>query len=761
MEGRDFTAAIRYAELLTNSEPLSGRATILLMEALAANGDVAVAVDRAKEHAAIVQRELGVDVDPGVRTLLERLRLTAVVSKPTSTASDAGALVAMAPAPAATPVLPPSAIEARVSRARGPMIAVAAVCVIAVAGFIVNRPSSPLQRELVIVADLSSSDADTAIADALTQAMRRALSDSRSLGAERESRVQETLTRLRLPPHARLDARLARQVAIAEGIRTIVDGFVARFSGGYALSVRLISAESGDVLTSAEQTVLNADGLIVALDTLARVLRGRAGDALNEIRAAPPLERLTSSSFEAMMKYSAGRRALFIDANFDRSAELTRDALALDTSFAAAIQQLEFALLNARRSSIAESRSLLSRAYAHRDRLTEEERLHVEAAYLYSEEGVMPSRARWVDMLRQIVASYPNAEDLRVLGNMYFGRGDTKTGEGFLRRAIALDSTQPAAYARLVELLLTEGRVAAARGAIDDLARRFPEWPWVPQNEASVLYAEGRHDEVRAAWLVGSRSRDEMAAAWGEDGLARLDLLEGRVAASQRDFHVSIALDSAAGRFPATEFADLTANYWVLHRAGESLRELDSPTPSASREGQELARAILYAQYDRPDRARALLAAHDSAVKDTLGGLFQGTDRREVLGWIFLAEGRPVDAVVAFRASRMLSDGPSNPSPIAGDVEMGIAFERAGMPDSAITAYEHYMNTPWAWHVREDGFRLPWTLEHVAALCEARGKTKKAISAYQQLADLWRDADPELQPRVAQARQRIAVLSAR
>ncbi len=75
IEGRDFAAAIRYAELLTASDPLSGRATILLMEALAANGDVSVAVDRAKEHAAIVQRELGVDVDPGVSALVERLRL--------------------------------------------------------------------------------------------------------------------------------------------------------------------------------------------------------------------------------------------------------------------------------------------------------------------------------------------------------------------------------------------------------------------------------------------------------------------------------------------------------------------------------------------------------------------------------------------------------------------------------------------------------------------------------------------------------------
>ena len=182
--------------------------------------------------------------------------------------------------------------------------------------------------------------------------------------------MQETLTRLGLPPHARLDVRLARQVAIAEGIRTVVDGSVVRFSGGYALSLRLLSAESGDVLTSAERTVANPDGLIVALDSLSRTLRERAGDALMAVRAAPPLDKLTSSSLEAMMKYTAGRRAFLVEGKFDEAFELTRAAVDLDTSFAAAIEQLEVISENVGRGTDAERRALMARAYAHRDRLT-------------------------------------------------------------------------------------------------------------------------------------------------------------------------------------------------------------------------------------------------------------------------------------------------------------------------------------------------------------------------------------------------------
>jgi DNA-binding SARP family transcriptional activator len=763
IEARDFATAVRYAELLTVSDPLSGRATILLMEALAANGDVSVAVDRAREHAAVVQRELGLDADPGVGALVERLRLAgaAVASSPTSIPSGPAVPVGIAPASASTPVLPPAPAKARAARFRRPMIVVGALCAVVAAGFIVNRSSAPLQRELVIVADFRSTGADTAIADALAQAMRRALSDSRSLGAEPESRVQEVLTRLQVAPNAQLDVRLARQVAIAEGVRTVVDGSVVLFSGGYALSVRLISAGSGDVLASAERTVANPDGLIVALDSLSRMLRERAGDALKAVRATPPLEKLTSSSLEAMMKYTAARRALLVDGKFDEALELTRDAVALDTSFAAAIQQLEVILENARRGTDAERRTLLARAYAHRDRLTEEERLRIEGMYLYGVKGITPSRPERIEAARQIVAKYPSALDVLALANLYAQRQDWATAESLYRRAIAMDSAQFPAYVDLVCVLLTTGRVAEARRAVDEAERRLPAVPQMPQYEALVRYAEGRRGDVRAAWVVASRSADQQVAAVGYDGLARLDLLEGRVAAWHRDLLASTALDSAAGRLPETPFADLIANYWVFRRAGDGLRVLDNQKAPQSLHDEDLARAILYAQYDRPDRARALLAAHDSALRDTLGGWFQGTDRREVLGWILLAERRPRDAVVEFRASRMLSDGPANLSPVARDVEIGIAFERAGMPDSAIAAYEHYMNTPWAWHVIEDGFRVPWALEHVAALYDSKADAKHAIAAYQRLADLWREADPELQPRVAHARQRVAALSAR
>jgi len=70
------------------------------------------------------------------------------------------------------------------------------------------------------------------------------------------------------------------------------------------------------------------------------------------------------------------------------------------------------------------------------------------------------------------------------------------------------------------------------------------------------------------------------------------------------------------------------------------------------------------------------------------------SSRGTVMGWILFAERRPLDAVMAFRSDQLAPDGPAGLSPIAADAEVGLAFERAGRPDSAIVAYEHYVNTP-------------------------------------------------------------------
>jgi hypothetical protein len=56
-------------------------------------------------------------------------------------------------------------------------------------------------------------------------------------------------------------------------------------------------------------------------------------------------------------------------------------------------------------------------------------------------------------------------------------------------------------------------------------------------------------------------------------------------------------------------------------------------------------------------------------------------------------------------------------------------------------------------------WRAP-VVERLAQLHEARGERARASEYYRSFIELWQDADPELQPRVREARRRLAALTA-
>jgi DNA-binding SARP family transcriptional activator len=66
--------AIRWWQVLRDSDPLSARCRIGLMRALVAAGDPAAALREARLHGAVLERELGCGPDPKVRELETQLR---------------------------------------------------------------------------------------------------------------------------------------------------------------------------------------------------------------------------------------------------------------------------------------------------------------------------------------------------------------------------------------------------------------------------------------------------------------------------------------------------------------------------------------------------------------------------------------------------------------------------------------------------------------------------------------------------------------
>src|SRR5690606_18866829 len=81
--------------------------------------------------------------------------------------------------------------------------------------------------------------------------------------------VQDVLRRMGRTDVVRLDAELARQVAIRDGISAYVTGEVAAAGSAFLVTARLIATESGEVLVAMREKAQDEDDLIDAVDRMA------------------------------------------------------------------------------------------------------------------------------------------------------------------------------------------------------------------------------------------------------------------------------------------------------------------------------------------------------------------------------------------------------------------------------------------------------------------------------------------------------------
>jgi eukaryotic-like serine/threonine-protein kinase len=330
--------------------------------------------------------------------------------------------------------------------------------------------------------------------------------------------------------------------------------------------------------------------------------------------------------------------------------------------------------------------------------------------------------------------------------NTVSARGNPKAGtpvgnvlemqldQGKLKEATAtaahLQELSPGyALAKQPELYYAQGDLAAARRLADSLRHSdVPQRHFVgAQTAASIALLEGRLRDFE------SLQRELHAVARRRNWIGEVVVLALTQGPSPA---MSARLDSAIA---ATPFHDLPF--------------VDRPYFEA---------AIGYSIVNNPAKAAAMLARYRSEVTDTTLRRASESDEHTALGYVALAEGKPQVALTEFRRGDVGYDGkPANECAPCLSLGLARAFEAAGQRDSAATMYERYLTTPY-WqklNLEMDPANRPSTHEHLAQLYEAMGNTTKAAEQYRQFIELWKNADPELQPRVAEARRRLAKLT--
>jgi tetratricopeptide (TPR) repeat protein len=609
------------------------------------------------------------------------------------------------------------------------------------------------ERGKVILADFEAADPE--IARAATEAFRVDLAQSNIVTLVEPDSIEDALKRMGRDTGQPLSEDTARELGVRDGVPAVIAGELSSVGGGFALSARLVASEDGAVLASARASSRDSSGVLEAIDVVSSKLREQIGESYTSVRASPPLAHVTTSSLEALRKYTQAQDARHKEGNLDAAVALLEEVVAIDTAFALAHRDLATILGNMRRNWDRQIQALES-AYRHRDRLTERERYLVEASY---SQDVLHDRARTIQAYETMLRLDPDdAQALNNIGFNYWQQGDFARAGEYYRRAREADPSESiyaanvgAAWANLGELEMAD----SAYAALDEMPRSPQYESW----RALFEYERGDEDAARAkfAALADEYASQPGVVSFTKASLGRFELVHGRLQIADALLGEASVLDAQRGAAAAELTYGLqkaAALLLVVQDTAAALQELERvladhpPERLPVLDRPWIWAATIAARAGGPGIARDLVAERDAEVSPR----YLESERRyehDLEAWIALAEGDADQALAELR--QQPADGCARCLPAA----FAHLFDATGQADSAIARYTEYLEKPSNFNLFLDALMRAPAHERLARLYDERGDQESAALHYAQFVELWEDADPELQPRVEAARTRL------
>jgi serine/threonine-protein kinase len=617
------------------------------------------------------------------------------------------------------------------------------------------------ERDRILVADFDNRTADSTLGGSLTEALRVDLSQSPTVRLVDAADVGQALRRMQRPTDTPITAEVAREISEREGVKAIVTGQIDPVGTGYVLSARVLSGVDGRALVAVRERAAGASELLDAIDRLSAGLRERIGESLVTIRANPPLDQVTTTSLAALRKYSEGARLIDVGGS-GKAIPVLQEAIGLDSGFAMAYRKLAVAIGNSGGSKRAELEAA-TRAFELRDRLPAGER-ELAMAYYYT--AVDVDLARGAETYQSLLRREPDNEtalnNLALLYNVERRYVEAESlGQRLLRIADADLYFDKVVFAQVGQGHLGDARATAERAEAVLPARspaRTELQAFVALAErdykaADSFYARLQREQAGNPELQASAvaARAAVAETWGRLGEAtRLREEQMRLADARRlprDYitaTLQVALLDVRYRNRPVEALARVKSALERHPM-DSIPPLDRPY---------LELANLYATAGKADEGRRLLREYERVIP---AGVRRG-DRGQGLayGSVLEAEGKLAGAAEAYRDAHRRTG-------ICGSCGLFLLaslLDRQDSTDSARVVFEAFVNTPTVMgRLGPESFGLAPSYKRLGELYEAKGDRKRAADYYGRFVDLWKDADPELQPGVREVRQRLARLA--
>ena len=258
-------------------------------------------------------------------------------------------------------------------------VALSALLLAAGSYFYLHRAPKLTDKDTIVLADFANTTGDPVFDETLRQGISVQLEQSPFLRLVSEERIQQTLRLMGQAADARLTPEVAREICERTGSVAVLDGTIASLGSQYVLGLRATNCRTGSILAEEQVQAARKEDVLNALGQIATKFRTRVGESLTTVQKYDtPLPNATTSSLEALKAFSAGYKVL-ISSGSAAAVPFYQRAIDLDPNFAMAYASLGRVYGDIGESVLSAANT--SKAYALRNRASDEERFFISASY--------------------------------------------------------------------------------------------------------------------------------------------------------------------------------------------------------------------------------------------------------------------------------------------------------------------------------------------------------------------------------------------
>jgi tetratricopeptide (TPR) repeat protein/predicted Ser/Thr protein kinase len=617
----------------------------------------------------------------------------------------------------------------------------AAVAVLAVAVFAgwwwAPRTPALTQEDEILVADIENKTGEPIFDDTLRQALTVQLRQSPYLNVVSDDRIQESLRFMKRKAGEPLTVEVAREICQRQNVKAMLHGSIGRLGESYVMAVNALNCANGDTLAGEQLQVSRREDVLRELGGAARKLREELGESLASIeRYDVPIERATTGSLDALKAFTMGVRA-HSAGDYENAILHLERATTLDPEFALAFAQMSTSHNNLR--AFDRARTLATRAYELRERVSERERFYIESRY---HDGVTGDADQALKVYELWAQTYPRDfvpwNNMSVILNEF---GDFERSLEPVRRSTKLNPANSLAQGNIAFTLLDLGRFDEAKVAADETMARFPT------NSAGyitrlVVACRDRDAPKQNEMLQAGRTRrwpDVMGAAM------YCAANEGRLSAARELSREMIDMAAPRQEVQARFKIEMAFLEWRLGDQAVARKLADEASKGVSTRGYRL--AYLFAAMGDWTRADEVLGrvSKEQPNATVMKALWQPLVRAERQ----LAAGDAAGAVETLRVTERYERRWPDARLLRAQ-----ALLRGGNAATAVTEFEKLLERP---------VPMPTTTVYSLGLIGlarahvAAGQIAEAKAAYDRFLTEWKNADPSARL-LNEARQERAAL---